>query len=185
MDKIEEIRRRLHQGKTTREIAKELRVSLRDIHEVRKAEEIDFGALQRKENRLKASMSEMEKALARLDREMLTKQKSLENIENRISEKQKVLSDLDDEISKKRKQVVELPIGRVVLIPQNYYEVDKFLSTLGVEELRWLWRRVSDRCIKSAGEKLDDAFKELVYAKLREKERKVKDGIKLIRGSGF
>jgi DNA-directed RNA polymerase specialized sigma subunit len=80
MDKTEEITKRLHQGKTTREIAKELRVSLRDIHQVRKAEEIDFGALQRKENRLKASISENENALARLAREMATKQKFLENL---------------------------------------------------------------------------------------------------------
>jgi hypothetical protein len=99
---------------------------------------------------------------------------------NRISEQQKVLRDLGSEISKKQKQVVELPIGKVVPIPQNYHEVDKFLSTLGLEELHWLWRRVSDRCIKSAQEELNDAFKELAYAKLREAESEVRRKIQLI-----
>lgn len=45
INKADKIRKLLRQDKTTREIAHELRVSLRDIGLVRKQEDIDIGSL--------------------------------------------------------------------------------------------------------------------------------------------
>jgi len=63
INKADQIRKLLRQDKTTREIAHELRVSLRDIGLVRKQEDIDIGALVCQKTRVEEDLVVLNKSV--------------------------------------------------------------------------------------------------------------------------
>lgn len=132
------IRKLLKQGKTTREIAQELRVSLRDIGLVRKQEGIDIGALVRQRNRL-------EKNLDDLDNSIVQRRSNIAGLEKQLNDLQRTKISLEAAIERKRNEIkqVQQPV-ELIYFPQNYGEVERYLETLSLDQLRSLVPMILD-----------------------------------------
>jgi septal ring factor EnvC (AmiA/AmiB activator) len=130
IDKTTEIRKLLAQGKTTREIAHELRVSLRDIHRVREQEGIDIGALEREKER-------REKDIGVLENRITQRRQELAQLENQISTLLEQKREVEAEIERKKIEVIHVkqPV-EPIYFPENYEEVRKYLETLRADQLR-------------------------------------------------
>lgn len=143
MDKVKKIKELIKQGKTTREIARELRVSLRDIHRVRMQEGIDIGALERDRDRLQGELVSRRQEVSRLQQE----------IQRLREEKQ----GLEAEIKRRKAEVLKVvtPI-KPIYFPQNFTDIDEYLKNLSDNQLKYLLdtvvhlygRRMYDRDIR-------------------------------------
>jgi hypothetical protein len=125
VSKFEEIKQALEAGKTTREIAVELRVSLRDIARVRKLLNIDIGAMER-------AVQDLEKQITELCQE----------IDDKDSEKKRLIQEigtLNRQIEEKRSYKQAMPVAiEAIHIPVNDSEVAGYLKGLDCERLSWL-----------------------------------------------
>jgi chromosome segregation ATPase len=104
IDKTAEIKKLLAQGKTTREIAHKLRVSLRDIHRVRVQESIDIGALDREKERREKDIGILEKRITQLQQE-------LAQLKSQISTLLRQKNDLEAEMEQKKAEVIHIKQG--------------------------------------------------------------------------
>ena len=154
VSKFDEIKHALEAGKTTREIATELRVSLRDIGRVRKHLHIDIGAKERE-------AQDLDKEIQRLRKEIADKQSE----KNRLIEE---IGALNREIEKKRsyKQVMPVPIERIY-IPANASEVTDYLRRLDDKRLMWL----IDAAMKVVEQRIDQSAMEAIRRELRRLSR--------------
>ena len=147
INKVTQIRKLLEQGKTTREIAHELRVSLRDIGLVRKQEGIDIGALERKK-------ISVEQDIINLDNSIAFKHRVIDQLEQQINDLQRAKMSIEATIQRKQTEVkyVRQPV-KPIYFPQNYDEVKKYLETLSLDQLISLSQIMtnifSDRLVRS------------------------------------
>jgi chromosome segregation ATPase len=145
IDKSAEIRKLLTEGKTSREIARTLRVSLRDVHRVRQQEGIDFGALEREKKDREKDIISIEKKIDQMQHEQA-------QVENQINTLLRQKHELEAEIERKRTEVVYVkqPV-EPIYFPKNYREVRKYLETLNSDQLRSISQQVlsimNDRAI--------------------------------------
>ena len=155
INKGTQIRRLLKQGKTTREIASELRVSLRDIHTVREQEGIDIGALERQKTHL-------EKDIAVFDKNITQKKSIIARLKKQINDLGQAETNLEAEIEKKQAELkyVQQPVEPIYL-PQNYDEVRKYLETLSLDQLRSLSQMITDILNKRTVSRLRDVRRQL------------------------
>jgi len=117
-DKVARIRKLLNEGKRTREIARELQVSLRDIQKVRKAEDIDFDELER----LKKKVQRHERKKQRYERLKGELERELSQIEREISDKEKSLAlwDKEIEVEKGKRNILKVKEwGKPLHLPQR------------------------------------------------------------------
>jgi chromosome segregation ATPase len=130
INKASEIRKLLAQGKTTREIASILRLSLRDVHHVRKQLGIDIGALDREKERREKDISVLEKRITQ-------GRQSLAQLEKQNSALLRQKNELEAEIERKKTEVIHVkqPV-EPIYFPENYSEVRKYLETLRSDQLR-------------------------------------------------
>lgn len=138
INKADEIRKRLRQGWTTRKIAQELRVSLRDIHRVREQENIDIGALERQKTRI-------EKDIADLNSDIAQKRSTLTRLEKQINDLERTKTNLEAAIEKKQTEIkyVRQPV-EPIYFAQNYGDVRKNLETLSSDQLGALSQIITD-----------------------------------------
>jgi len=138
ISKVTQIRKLLRQGWTTREIAHELRVSLRDIGLVRKQEGIDIGALVRQKTRV-------EEEIAVLDESVAQKKKVIVQLEKQIHDLKRAKADLEAAIETKQSEIkIVHQQVEPIYFPQNYAEVRKYLKTLNLDHLRSLSQMITD-----------------------------------------
>jgi len=140
VNKTAEIRRLLAQGKTTREIAHELRVSLRDIQRVRQQEGIDIGALERGKRRVERDINVLENRITQMRQELAQLEKQNSTL---LSQKNK----LETEIERKKTEVIQVkqPVSvESIYFPRNYMEVPEYLKTLSTEQLQYISRVIVD-----------------------------------------
>ncbi len=125
VSKVDKIKQALEAGKTTREIAVELRVSLRDIGRVRKLLNIDIAAMERE-------VQDLEKEFMRL----------CDEIADKDSEKKRLIQEigaLNRQIEEKRSYKQAMPVAiEAIHIPANDSEVADYLKGLDCERLSWL-----------------------------------------------
>ena len=151
INKADEIRKLLKQGWTTREIAHELRVSLRDIHTVREQEGIDIRAIERRKTRI-------EKDLVALNTSVAQRCSTIALLKKQINDLGQVKTNLEAEIEKKQAEIkyVQQPV-QSIYIPKNYGEVEKSLETLSLDQLRSISQIVTniinDRLARAIHEK--------------------------------
>lgn len=138
INKPNEIRKLFKQNKTTREIAHELRVSLRDIAEVRKQENIDIGALERQQTRLKED-------IATLDSMFTRRRSATDQLQEQINNLRQTKANLEAAMEKKQTEIkyVKEPV-EPIYFPENYDEVRKYLETLSLNQLDSLRKMVVD-----------------------------------------
>lgn len=130
INKASEIKKLLAQGKTTREIASILRLSLRDVHHVRKQLGIDIGALDREKERREKDISVLEKRITQ-------GRQALAQLEKQNSALLRQKNELEAEIERKKAEVLHVrqPVESIYF-PKNYEEVRKYLETLSSEQLQ-------------------------------------------------
>jgi chromosome segregation ATPase len=154
VSKFDEIKHALEAGKTTREIAAELRVSLRDIGRVRKHLHIDIGAKERE-------AQDLDKEIQRLSKEIADKQ----------SEKNRLIQEigaLDREIERKRSYKETTVVAtEKIYIPANASEVADYLRRLDDKRLTWLM----DAAMKVAEQRIDQSAIEAIRRELRRLSR--------------
>ncbi|MFC2050430.1 hypothetical protein ACFLTN_04560 [Chloroflexota bacterium] len=134
INKTAEIRKLLAQGKTTREIAQELRVSLRDIGRVRQQEGIDIGALER-EKRVR------EKDLGVLNNRITQMRQEQAQLEKRNNTLLRQNNELEAEIKRKKTEVIRIMQPIVVEhinLPRNRAELVEYLNTLSNDQLQYI-----------------------------------------------
>jgi hypothetical protein len=134
IDKTAEIRKLLAQGKTTRKIARMLRVSLRDIHRVRQQEGIDIGALEREKELREKDIGVLENRITQMRQELAQLEK-----QNSTLLRQK--NELEAEIERKKTEVINVkqPVAvEHIYFPSNYMEVIKYLKTLSTDQLQYI-----------------------------------------------
>jgi len=132
VNKIEQIEEMLKAGKSTRAIAKELKVSLRDIAKVRKEMGIDFDALYRREDILNKEIDSLESMEERL--------------KGSVADKKNELSRLEAECDRKRREIALIPrfIYNDVPLPSNYRSVQAWFRALSHDQLRYVIRVIGE-----------------------------------------
>ena len=151
INKATQIRELLEQDWTTRDIARKLRVSLRDIHRVREQEGIDIGALVRQKIRVEEDIVVLDKSVAQT-------RNTIARLKKQINDLEQVKTNLESEIEKKQAEIkyVQQPV-EPIYIPKNYGEVEKYLEMLSLDQLRSLSQMVaaiiSDRLARAIHEK--------------------------------
>jgi len=138
INKADKIRELLRQDKTTREIAHELKVSLRDIHTVREQEGIDIRAIERRKTRVEKDLIALNDSVAQ-NRSIIAQQKK------QINDLERKKTNLEAEIEKKQSDIkyVQQPV-EPIYFPQNYNEVKKYLETLSSNQRSSLSRMITD-----------------------------------------
>ena len=153
INKASEIRKLLVQGKTTREIARELRVSLRDIHRVREQEGIDIGALEREKERREKDIGVLENGITR-------RRQELAQLEKQNSTLLRQNNELEAEIERKKTEVIQVVQPVMVEridIPRNREEIREYLETLRTEQLQYISQLLVDIANDRASRALSDA----------------------------
>ncbi len=151
INKADEIRKLLKQGKTTRYIAQKLRVSLRDVHRVREQENIDIGALERQEARTKNNIAALGNVIAK-------KRDVVAELEKQINDLRKASASLEAAIKRKETEVKYVrQTVEPIYFPQNYGEVKKNLETLSSNQLRSLTQVITDVINDQAASAIQDA----------------------------
>ncbi|MBM4447424.1 MAG: hypothetical protein FJ023_08825 [Chloroflexi bacterium] len=138
--KTSEIKKLLAEGKTTREIARILRVSLRDIHRVREQEGIDIGALEREKER-------REKDIGVLENRITQGRQELAQLEKRNSTLLRQKRELEAEIERKKTEVIQVVQPVVVEridIPRNREELREYLETLNSDQMQFISQLLVD-----------------------------------------
>ncbi|MFC2049775.1 hypothetical protein ACFLTN_01185 [Chloroflexota bacterium] len=134
INKAAEIRKLLAQNKTTREIAEELRVSLRDIGRVKQQLGIDIGALEREKR-------DREKEIDVLQSRITQMRQELAQSEKRNSTLLRQNNKLEAEIKRKKTEVIQIVQPIVVediYIPRNSEKVAGYLNTLRNDQLQYI-----------------------------------------------
>ncbi len=157
VSKIDQIKEALDAGKSTRAIATEFKVSLRDIAKVRKDLGIDFGALERRKASLNEEVDRLNKEIRGKEAWNATLVKSIEvgkkqlaaGLDREFSAKKNELALLDAELDRKRAQVRAVPnyVIKDISAPSNWAYIDAWLDRLTPEQLDWLSERTCDKAI--------------------------------------
>jgi chromosome segregation ATPase len=132
VNKIEQIKELLNAGKSTRAIAAELHVSLRDIGKVKKSMDIDFDALYRKRDALTQELESLD---------------SMEDrVKSSIADKKNELSRLEAECDRKRREITTIPrfMYRDVPAPSNYASIQAWFRALSNDQLRYVIRVIGE-----------------------------------------
>lgn len=158
-----EIKKLLAEGKTTREIAHMLRVSLRDIHLVRQQEGIDIGALEREKER-------KEKDIGVLRSRIAETRQQIAQLEGQKSTLLKQKDELEAEVERKKTEVIQVkqPV-EPIYFPKNFQEVRKYLETLSSDQLHSISQQVlsimNDRAVhvlQNAKAKMEQQARDLL-----------------------
>ena len=129
--KFDQISHALDAGETSSQIAKELTVSLKDVHKVRVERGLDLGAKQREYATLQKAIAVSQKGLTALELE-------LQRLDQQFAMGKRKLADLDKEIARKKDEKARMPFYvEAIRIPSNYWEVRAYLSKLDYERLKW------------------------------------------------
>ena len=144
MNKAQEIKRLIHEGKTTREIAHELRVSLRDIGNVRKQMGVDLGILDRRKAKLESDLARLTEDRDQVSAEIATLRAIVIRLQNEIRQLEHYKSDLNDTIRRKKAEVVDVqqPINPIY-VPVNKTEIESYLRTLSDEQMLFLQKAMN------------------------------------------
>jgi seryl-tRNA synthetase len=132
VNKIEQIKELLNVGKSTRAIATELHVSLRDIAKVSKSMDIDFDALYRKRDALTQELKSLDSMGERVKRS--------------IADKKKELSRLEAECDRKRREIATIPrfMYKDIPAPSNYASVQAWFRALSNDQLKYVIRVIGE-----------------------------------------
>jgi septal ring factor EnvC (AmiA/AmiB activator) len=157
VSKIDQIKEALDAGKSTRAIATEFKVSLRDIAKIRKDLGIDFGALERRKATLNEEIEALEEEIRQKESWNKTlaqsisvqKNKLAEGLDREMSGKKNELALLDYDLDRRRAQVRAVPnyVIQDVEAPSNWARIDAWLDRLTPEQLDWLAERACDKAI--------------------------------------
>lgn len=158
INKAAEIKRLLEEGHTTRQIAKELRVSLRDIHKVRQQENIDLGALQREKEALVKEISALKEQCSKLRQEK--------------EQAEKDLAALLKEIERKKSELVftKVPVAPIYF-PENIDQVRSYLESRSDEQFEAIIDLVTNIATLRANKKITDNTNRWVEAEKRRYEK--------------
>ena len=126
-DKISQIEALLKAGKSTREIAKTLKVSLRDIGTVRKTLNIDFASRQRLDRELEESIKMKREIERELDEGIRSKEARERVLDERIAKRQEELT-----------QVTPRYLIQQINLPPNYSDIKFRLHLMATKQLDWL-----------------------------------------------
>jgi len=128
---FDQIAHALDAGKTSSQIAKELKVSLKDIHKVRAKRGLDLGVKRRE-------YATLQKAIAVLQKELTARELELQRLNEQLAVRKRQLADLDKEIARKKDEMARMPLYvEAIHIPSNYWQVRAYLSELDRERLKW------------------------------------------------
>jgi len=129
--KFDQIGEALDAGKTSSQIAKELRVSLKDVQKVRVERGLDLGAKQRE-------YATLLKAIAVSQKGLTARELELQRLDEQLAVRKRELADLDKEIVRKKEQRgLMLVYIEAIHIPSNDSEVRAYLAKLDLERLKW------------------------------------------------
>ena len=144
-DRISRIETLLREGKSTREIAKALKVSLRDIGTVRKTLNIDFASRERLHRELEESIQAKQKIETQLERRIRRKEAREKELDVRIAERQKELT-----------QVQPRYIIQEIDLRPNYSDIEFRLHLMSINRLEWLADQAQKELTKKICQKLDE-----------------------------
>jgi len=168
-NKADQIRELLRQDKTTREIAHELKVSLRDIHTVREQEGIDIRAIERLKTRVEKDLVALNDTVAQNRNIIAQQQKQINDLEQKKK-------NLEAEIGKKQAEIIYVQqLVEPIYIPKNYGEVEKYLETLSLDQLRSLSQIVANI--------INDRLARAIHDRAVRIRKDSQDSIKRIRNS--
>ncbi len=164
VSKIDQIREALARGDSTRTIATNLKVSLRDIAKVRKDLGIDFGALERQKTSLNEEIERLNEEIRQKQSYNNTLAHSIEVAKNQLAQgldrefsaKKNELAMLDAEVESRRRliQVVPRFVIQDVRAPSNSGDVEAWLNRLDPDQLGWLGDKAYEVCIRKRTQRL-------------------------------
>jgi len=129
--KFDQICEALDAGKSSRQIAKECKVSLRDVPQVRADRSLDLGAKQREHAALQEAISVVKKRVTALELE-------LQSLDKQLTVRRRKLADLKSEIArKKQRRALAVDYVGAIHIPPNDSEVRAYLARLDLVRLKW------------------------------------------------
>jgi len=130
--KFDQICEALDAGKSSRQIAKEFKVSLRDVQKVRADCRLDLGAKQRE-------YAALQEAIAGVQKSVTARELELQRLDEQLAVRKRKLADLKKEIARKKQQrALALDYVGAIHIPPNDSEVRAYLAELDLERLKWL-----------------------------------------------
>jgi len=150
--KFDQICGALDAGNSTRQIAKEHHVSLRDVQKVRADRNLDLGAKQREYAALQETIAGVQKNATALEME-------LQRLDEQLAVRKRKLADLNKGIARKKQQRAFAPVYvDAIHIPPNDSEVRAYLAKLDIVRLQWL----KDTAYSIIESELRREFKELL-----------------------
>ena len=158
--KFDQIGEALDAGKTSRQIAKEFKVSLRDVQKVRVERSLDLGAKQREYATLQKAIAVSQKGLTALELE-------LQRLDQQLAVRKRELADLDREIARKKEQRgLTLVYIEAIHIPSNDSEVRAYLAKLDLERLIWFIDTVRSILEAKQQREIEEQLRKLEAARL-------------------
>ena len=129
--RFDQIGEALDAGKSSRQIAKEFKLSLRDVQKVRADRSLDLGAKQREHANLQKAIAGVQKSITALELE-------LQRLDEQLAVRKRKLADLNNEIARKRQQRALAPVYvDGIHIPPNDSDVRAYLAKLDLVRLKW------------------------------------------------
>jgi len=134
--KSDQISQALDAGKTSSQIAKELKVSLKDIHEVRAKRGLDLGVKRRE-------YAAWQKAIASSQKKLTALELELQRLDEQLAVRKRQVADWDKEIARKKDEKARVPLYvERIRVPLNQGKVQAYLSELDYERLTRFWDTV-------------------------------------------
>jgi len=129
VNKFDQISHALDAGKTVSQIAAELKVNFKDIHEVRAKRGLDLGVKRRE-------YAAWQKAIAVSRKRLTALELGLQRLDEQLAVRKRQAADLDREIARKTDEKERVPLHvEHIRIPSNHAEVRAYLSELDYEGL--------------------------------------------------
>ena len=127
--KFDQISQALDAGKISSQIAKELKVSLKDVQKVRVERGLDLGVKRREYTAWQKAIAISQKKLTALELE-------LQRLDEQVAARKRQVADLDKEIARKTDEKARMPLYvERIRVPWNQGEVQAYLSELDYERL--------------------------------------------------